>query len=263
MEISPRGYANGALDPFDASYNDRVRAWYLSELQAYRDGQTTPPLELPPEPILPEDPQIEPLLQSGTARRPGEDGGTSSLTEEDMLIARGLGTRVDEDEQRMRCQIGSYRTMSRLCGQRGMQAHHIVPDWTLRTGTRAEAERGEKRIEDMPGFWEGNAICLAGRARTEGTEHNLAHLADGPIEAIGVASDPPNTATVRQVTTISIAATAAVRPECLADIVESVNEQFPEALADQLLRAKQYPPLHPRAITALESGARRGAAGNP
>lgn len=171
--------------------------------------------------------------------------------------------RVDDDEHRRRCMVASYRVMEKRCKLMGMQAHHIVPDWTLRTGTREQAIAGQNRIPNMPGFWDGNAICVKGQARVAGTEHNEAHLADGAIEAIGAASTPPHTAPLSDVTRISAAAMVAVRPDCAAEIVAAVGTQFGGLDQNQLLRAKQYPPLHPQGLEALRSGAVRGASGAP
>lgn len=160
-------------------------------------------------------------------------------------------TRVDR-----KCEIGRYGRMRKICGPLyGMEAHHIVPDWTLRYGGRDDSS---KRIQNMPSLLDGNAICVTGNARTSGTEHNEAHFADSAIESRGVGSSPPGTARVQDVVRDSVAAMTAVRPDCASEIVRKAREQFGQKDQNQLLRAVQridQTPLHPDTVGALSSGA--------
>lgn len=171
--------------------------------------------------------------------------------------------RVEQERERRRCRIDTYEKMAPICRAIGMQAHHIVPDWTLRYGTRREAMVGEKRIPNMPGFWDGQSMCVVGQARTQGTEHNEAHLADSAIEALGANSTPPHTATLDAVKDASIAAMIALRPDCAVQITTAVNGEFAGRDPNQLLRAKQYPPLPDSTLNALRTGAKRGANARP
>lgn len=77
--------------------------------------------------------------------------------------------------------------MRNICWKYGMQAHHIVPDWTLRYGTRND---GSQRIPNMPSLNDGMTICVMGHASERDTEHNQAHFADGAIEDLGKHSTP-------------------------------------------------------------------------
>jgi hypothetical protein len=147
-----------------------------------------------------------------------------------------------------------------ICRQYGMQAHHIVPDWTLRVGNRAD---GGSRIPNMPSLNDGMAICVMGQARVEGDEHNEAHFADGAIEQLGLASTPPYTATVAQVVAVSSTAMKAVRPDCAAQIDGAIAAQYTGRNPNQLLRAKQYPPLPAETVHALRTGVVRSGSTRP
>jgi hypothetical protein len=178
-------------------------------------------------------------------------------------------TRISsrQKEEYNPCQIGPYSKMRQICGPKyGMQAHHIVPDWTLRYGTRAESS---KRIPNMLSLNGGMTMCIVGHATLQDTEHNIAHRADAAIEKASLNSDPPNTITLEQVKTISILAMIAVRTDCADEIFDAVNRQFSFKNTSsflsplepinplQLLRGKRLPPLHEETITALRTGATR------
>jgi hypothetical protein len=166
---------------------------------------------------------------------------------------------TERDEYRKQCQVDSYKVMAPICRQYGMQAHHIVPDWTLRYGTREEGVVGINRIKNMPGFWEGQSICVIGQARVSGSEHNQGHAADDAIESLGKNSTPPYTTRLENVKRESIKAMVKVRPDCARQILEAVNREFMGTNANQLVRAKQYPPLPQPTLDALSSGAISGA----
>jgi hypothetical protein len=65
-----------------------------------------------------------------------------------------------------RCELVPY---DELQCETGQEAHHVVPDWMLRTGKRGAAGQ---QLPDMPSLAKGPAICLEKGA---GEEHNLAH----------------------------------------------------------------------------------------
>ncbi|MDD7973675.1 hypothetical protein [Roseinatronobacter alkalisoli] len=217
--------ARSLLDPFDAAHNDAVRDWYLEELEAYRQHRQEQE-EARPQPV------------------PAPD--TARVTE--------------SEEYRKKCEVGPYSRMSGICRRYGMQAHHIVPDWTLRYGARNDSSR---RIPNMPGLNEGMAICVMGQARVEGDEHNSAHFADGAIEQLGLGSTPQYTATLAEVTDASEIAMVAVRPDCAAQIAAGLEAQFGPLNQNQLLRAKQYPPLPAETVRALRTGAVRSGSTRP
>lgn len=171
--------------------------------------------------------------------------------------------RIEQEREKRRCRIDTYTKMAPICRAIGMEAHHIVPDWTLRYGTRKEALIGQKRIPNMPDFWSGQSMCVVGRARSKGTEHNTAHFADAAIEALGANTTPSHTATMDQVKRASIDAMTALRPDCEIQILTAVNGQFAGRDPNQLLRAKQYPPLPADTLSALSTGAKRGANARP
>lgn len=159
---------------------------------------------------------------------------------------------TEREEYRKKCQVDRYAVMRNICTRYGMQAHHIVPDWTLRYGTRND---GTQRIPNMPSLNDGMAICVMGNASVVETEHNRAHFADGAIEAIGKNSTPPYTATVASVVGASSEAMIAVRPDCRTQIRAAVAAQFGTRKPNQLLRAKRLPPLPQETINALRSAA--------
>ena len=89
-----------------------------------------------------------------------------------------------------RCIVRKYKDIKDRCmvecGSTS-QAHHIVPDYLLRYGTRPQPN--DTRIPPPegsakpPDLKNGPAICLDGGASTRGSEHNTAHLGDRDIAA--------------------------------------------------------------------------------
>ena len=243
-----------SLDPGERAIHDRaverlrrgtpqgpVREDYHREIQRYRNRQEEAELleELERPQAEEEEPQPAPAPPP-----PGRSDARVSARE----------------EYRRRCEVARYGRMRKICGQYGMEAHHIVPDWTLRYGSRDDSE---KRIPNMPSLLDGMSICVLGNASTPNTEHNRAHIADGAIHRLAVRSKPEHTATVRDVTRVSAVAMIAVRPDCAAQIRSALAGQFGSRNQDQLLRAKRRPPLPPDTVDALKSGAIRGAASRP
>lgn len=58
-------------------------------------------------------------------------------------------------------------------------------------------------------------------------------------------------------------AMVSLRPDCAQQIISAVNAEFAGRNPNQLLRAKQYPPLPPDTLRALSTGAIRGANARP
>jgi hypothetical protein len=224
---------------------------YANDLLSLKSGV---PLDF--RTMEPED--LEGLIQAPWPRAEQLRENAKRLKQE--ALPQSKTVRITErDEYRKKCQVDTYKVMAPICRQYGMQAHHIVPDWTLRYGTREEGMVGLNRIKNMPGFWEGQSICVIGQARVSGSEHNEAHFADKAIEDLGKTSNPPFTATIDDVKDASIDAMTTVRPDCAKEILAAVNKEFAGVNSEQLVRAKQYPPLPQPTLDALSSGAISGA----
>ena len=144
----------------------------------------------------------------------------------------------DEDNKKRPCRTGRYGSLTCSTGE---QAHHIVPDYTLRYGTRAEGMRGQKRIPGLPSFNDGPSICLTGHARVEPDEHWEAHGADALIAALGLGSQPPGTAPVKAITGVSSLSVLGARPDCAAEIAAALAVQ-PSLFGDTVARTTIMPP---------------------
>ncbi|WP_063895572.1 DUF4150 domain-containing protein [Burkholderia ubonensis] len=108
----------------------------------------------------------------------------------------------------------------------GQQAHHIVPDYTLRYGTRND--KGS-RIPGMPSLDDGPSICLSGGSKTAGSEHNLAHEGTDPrIAAVGrdLEKGPHGVAPMGDILDISVEEVSKVKPHCKEEIEREVRKSF-------------------------------------
>ena len=162
--------------------------------------------------------------------------------------------------------------MKHECGK-GMQAHHIVPDYTLRFGNRGEAEANQKRILADPAepassknyltFANGMCICLQGNASLPANsalapddpkrEHSAAHSGDIKIAQEGENNTPEGTLPVSRVIGISRSAVLEVRPERQAEIDAAILGEFREVDLKQLARSTQALPQGD-ALLALKAG---------
>lgn len=164
----------------------------------------------------------------------------------------------DCEEDDDNCIVGPYNQVRSRC--RGGQAHHIVPDFALRYGTRQESVRGEKRIPGMPSFGEGAAICLDGHATVEGSEHSDAQKVDGLIAKLGEYQHavhpevPRDTATIGKVATVSALRMAAVKPECERKIAAAVAAAFLPIPPGRLVRSTKTPMPSGDTLDALMNG---------
>lgn len=140
------------------------------------------------------------------------------------------------------CIVGKYDDIKDKCPP-GSQAHHIVPDYTARTGTRVEGIAGINRIPNMPSFGDGPSICLEGQARVGGTAHNRAHQCDARIAALGQRTDngPPGTAPKQDVVKVSTEAAVDAAPECEQQIREEVDKAYGDVDPQQSMRTTQQP----------------------
>jgi hypothetical protein len=117
------------------------------------------------------------------------------------------------------CKTGRYGSLK--CDP-DEQAHHIVPDYTLRYGNRDEGIAGQKRIPGMPSFRDGPAICLSGYSKNHGDEHGIAHLSDGPIAGLGGTS---GVAPISDITDEAVKGAIQARPKCRNEIIAEVKKQ--------------------------------------
>lgn len=140
------------------------------------------------------------------------------------------------------CIVGPYDEIRDQCPE-GHQAHHIVPDYTVRTGTRRQGIAGRNRIPGLPSFGDGPAICLEGNARTTGSQHNVAHQCDQTIAGLGRQTDngPLGTAPVSQVVPVATEAAINARPECEEQIRDEVDRAYGDADPNQSMRTTQQP----------------------
>jgi hypothetical protein len=140
------------------------------------------------------------------------------------------------------CIVGTYDEIKDRC-PKGHQAHHIVPDYTARTGTRVQGIAGQNRIPGMPSFGNGPSICLEGNARTTGSQHNVAHQCDQVIAALGQQTDngPIGTAPSSQVVPAATQAAIDASPECEQQIRNEVQRQYGSVDPNQSMRTTQQP----------------------
>ena len=187
----------------------------------------------------------------------------------------GGNARITGEERRERCKVGPYRLMKNACGA-GTQAHHIIPDYTLRYGNRGEAERNAKRVGDLgeaqntghyPTFNEGMCICLQGNAKIPADsdlapddperEHQAAHSGDLRIAALGRSGTPVGTVTIGTVIKESREAVLTVREDCGPEIDAAIEAEFHGVDRNQLARSTPALP-EGQARTALIAGKLQG-----
>lgn len=132
------------------------------------------------------------------------------------------------------------------CGE-DSQAHHIVPDYLLGTGSRAMRMGGDRigtpaGSAPLPSFDAGPAICLAGNAKSAGTEHNTAHGGDTAIGDAGQKSPIPGTIDLQKAIDLTVPQAIAARPDCALFITAAVKGAFGGVDPNTLLRSTQQPP---------------------
>ncbi len=154
---------------------------------------------------------------------------------------------TDDKEQRSDCIVGRYGSIRGTCGT-GRQAHHIVPDYTLRYGPRpTNVANDNQRIPGMPSMLDGMAVCLSGNARVTGDEHHAAHVVtDALISASGAGPGPlwgtTTLGTVRQASNAGIIQALSNDPACAARAIAASEAQFAGLPNDRLLRSTMRPP---------------------
>jgi Domain of unknown function (DUF4150) len=124
-----------------------------------------------------ERPRIEEEYREQLKRHRAERAPAPS-EEEDPAPAPVPNTdpsRITPRNREFKCLVGPYSEIRPICPG---EAHHLVPDYTLRHGTRAEGIAGLNRNPNAPSFAGGMTICLLP------AEHTGVH---GPLNQ-GIAS---------------------------------------------------------------------------
>ena len=181
------------------------------------------------------------------------------LASKSQSIVRTTGE--SDTRKRCKCIVGSYDAIKGICGPLcGQQAHHIVPDYALRYGNRAEGMVGVNRIPGMPSFGSGAAICLEGNAGDPTTEHGEAHGADAQISALGAGSSyyPAGTAPIGAIKIRAEDQVKAIKDDgaCMAEIDKAVDASFAGVNNNTLGRttADNWPAVGSEAYKALSTG---------
>lgn len=135
--------------------------------------------------------EVEPLPQPEALNDPE----TGDEADEQPVPAPLPNVRVDEDEGSQReCKVGPYEDVAPICNG---EAHHIVPDFAYRLGTRptlaAERASTANRIPNAPTFNQGMSICLTREQHGSG-EDGLHGQMRAPLRALGEVSPVPGTA---------------------------------------------------------------------
>jgi hypothetical protein len=149
-----------------------------------------------------------------------------------------MASDADDD-----CIVGTYDDIKDKC-PKGHQAHHIVPDYSARVGTRIEGMAGQARIPGMPSFGNGPSVCLEGNARVTGSAHNVAHQCDAQIAALGhlTSNGPAGTAPKSEVVPIATEAAVKAAPaKCAKKIRDEVDKQYGGVDGNQSMRTTQQP----------------------
>lgn len=183
--------------------------------------------------------------ESAKKSKPESSGGGG-----DGFHVQGTGSGGDSG-----CGIKPYKDQKCPAGQ---QAHHIVPDYALRYGSRGKGAKGQDRIPGMPSLADGPSICLGGGSKTPGSEHNQAHEGTDPrVAAAGKRTDngPLGTAPLGEIVDISIEEVSKVKPHCGDEIKQKVGEAFKGVDRSQYGRTTQQPPAKDsQARATLERG---------
>ena len=208
----------------------------------------------PPPPPIP--PIIRPHPDGAPVSRPG---ASETLTTETSRTSK----KEEEERDNCPCKIGKYSELVKECPNCGSnyQAHHIIPDYTLRYGTRAQGVTGGSRIPGVPTFQNGPSICLKGSASMSDAEHYEAHLADEMIKREALKVDlgrPVGSVEFRLVRFHSVDAVKSIvqgkDPACASKIDALVDEAFKDVPYNKLLRGLKILPVPP-ALDALRQGA--------
>lgn len=172
-----------------------------------------------------------------TPNKPPETPNKGNPSNTKPAKSNGGGTVLGSGKED--CGIKPYKNQKCPTGQ---QAHHIVPDYALRYGTRGD---GGKRIPGMPSLEDGPSICVSGNARSPGSDHNAAHKGtDTRISDAGkkTTNGVEGNATMGEILDISIEEMSKVKPHCADEIKTKTVEAFKDVDRSKYGRTTQQPP---------------------
>ena len=119
------------------------------------------------------------------------------MSEKKAKACKKCGEAPDE------CLVGPYNEINKECNKAGGEAHHIVPDMTLRTGTRKEALKNKNRIKPKTGeptsLKKGIAICIS-----DGAHKGLHKKLNKKLRGLGANNNPPGQAPMNEITEASL-----------------------------------------------------------
>jgi hypothetical protein len=242
--FSPQGYEIGSHVGFPSIGRD-ANVNYANDLLSLKTGELKDFRTMSPEEL--EDVINRPWPSAEQLKKNSQTVKEARKKRQALPQAQ-TGARVDNKPKKA-CIVGPYNKIKNLCGP-GRQAHHIVPDYTLRYGNRAEGERGINRIPGMPSFGDGPAICLEGHAGMADTEHYEAHMADALIAALGVQT---GTARIEDIKDIAVAAVINIKSDCAPEILTLTEATFATVDENQLARTTKSLPSG-EALRALKTG---------
>jgi hypothetical protein len=163
------------------------------------------------------------------------------------------GTTVQEEP----CIVKPY---SKLKCAGDYDAHHIVPDYVLRYGTRSEGEDGKNRIDGMPSFKDGPCICLKTDKIGEDAEHSDLHKKiNKKNKELGKKTNngPIGTAPIGEIIDIAVVETIKMRLECAREIKQGVDKAFKDVDPNAPGRTTYTPPKPGSDAYKATSGYRR------
>ena len=119
------------------------------------------------------------------------------MSEKKAKACKKCGEAEDE------CLVGPYNEINKECNKAGGEAHHIVPDMTLRTGRRKEALKNKNRIKPKKGkptsLKKGIAICI-----TDDAHKGLHKELNDELKKLGANNNPPGQAPMNEITKASL-----------------------------------------------------------
>lgn len=188
---------------------------------------------------------------AGKAAKEAAEKAAKEKAEKEAAKNGGKSKGKKKDDKDGPCLIGPYSTLKCPAGN---EAHHIVPDYTLRTGKRSEGSKRIKTNPRLPSLASGMCICLNKKERKDDfivNEHREAHKADSAIRALGMASKVPGTVKLSTVMTSSIGIMSSVKPECAAQISAAVVMEFAGVDGDTLVRSDYHRFPNAEAVAVL------------
>lgn len=188
---------------------------------------------------------------AGKATKEAAEKAAKEKAEKEAAEDGGKSKKKEKDDKDGPCLIGAYGTLK--C-PKGNEAHHIVPDYTLRIGGRYESSKRIKTNPKLPSLRGGMCICLNKKERKDDfivNEHKEAHKADSAIRNLGKTSKVPGTVKLSTVMRSSIGIMSIVKPECAAQISVAVTAEFAGIDGDTLVRSDYHRPPSAEAIAVL------------